>query len=318
MLRRIFGGIALILLLGCSHLAVAALPGFSNVIYFGDSLTDMGNEVAPVQVPCVLVNAPITSSTGTNGGNTWANINSSGFFATPSKLGGNDWAVAGSETNNMLYQQVPAYLATVGGVANPSTLYVIWGGANDILDRIFNANPHLRVAAGIVIEQGMANILRMLINLYDAGARHFLVIGVPNIGLAPLASSTDPSLKEFLVGSLHPEQAQVAQASLTWNGALFSTINSPETSAPVLFFKLKHPDADVFVWDPNPLLNQAVSDPPSLGFPATINGFPNNQEISCPSGMNPDLFIFFNFLHPTSRAHTLIAQSIRATASPFP
>jgi outer membrane lipase/esterase len=332
MLRKMLhSAVILLLLLSCT-LANAALPGFSNIIFFGDSLTDIGNFVANPPVPCVEVNAPVTSLTGLNAGNTWANINSQGFFATASKFGGNDFAVVGSETTNVLYQQIGLPTAPVPGSylyrlaatntrADPNALYVIWVGANDILDRIFNPNPALRIDPGIVVAQGMNNILRMLVNLYSVGARHFLIIGVPNIALAPIASSTDTSLSLLLVGSLHQQQAAVSAASIAWNQALFSPVNVPSQGAPLIFFKLSHPDTEVLVWDPSFLLQTVVANPALYGFPPTINGFPNNQEIACrPPNFpqqDPNNFIFFNFLHPTSKAHTIIAVGARMLAQEF-
>lgn len=332
MLRKMLHSAILLLLLFSCTLANAALPGFSNIFFFGDSLTDIGNGVENPPIPCIDVNAPITSLTGLNAGNTWANINSQGFFATPSKFGGNDFAVVGDQTSRVLYQQIglpyaPApgsylfRLAQTHTLADPNALYVIWAGADDIIERIFNPNPVQRVAGGIVIAQGMNNIQRMLVNLYSVGARHFLIIGVPDIAIAPIASSTDTSLSRLLVGSLHQQQSAVQFASLSWNAALFSTQNVPSQGAPLIFFKLSHPDADMYTWNPNTLLYIVAGNPSQFGFPNQINGFPNNQEISCrPPGFpqqDPNNFIFFNFLHPTSKTHTIIAVGVRMMAQAF-
>jgi phospholipase/lecithinase/hemolysin len=80
-----------------TQVATALLPSYSHIYYFGDSFTDMGNYVEANPTPCVNVSAPVTNTlSGSNAGSTWANNNSAGFSASASKLGGNDWAVAGA------------------------------------------------------------------------------------------------------------------------------------------------------------------------------------------------------------------------------
>lgn len=307
------------------NFAQAALPTYSQYVYFGDSLSDMGNFVQNNPLPCVDLSAPVTNSIangGTNAGNTWANITTQGFVATPSKSGGNDWAWSGAETGNQLYtdtgpqlsptqglqNQVAQYLARVGH-ANPGALYVIWAGSNDILDLVFAEGK----SPVTVISSGTSNIGAAMATLANAGAKNFLVIGVPDISLTPIA--TNPNVNSSMrIGILHSFSSQLSTVCNDWDDLLFSR------SGPLAAVKKQFPLVTIYTYDVRPLIASVTSNPTAYGFPTTIGGLPNNEVAYCSSSTsdnNPDDYIFYNFIHPTSKAHTIIAESIRAGAQAF-
>lgn len=309
-------------MLACaSTLSFASLPSFSNYYFFGDSLSDAGNFVVPAGTAkdCVNVDAPVTNTTGgTNPGKMWTqDLDSS---ASASKNGGNDYAVAGyetganqSNTNQGVVGEVDQYLSQHPS-ASSSALYVIWGGANDILQRTVKAPGESGSVEppATVINQGMANITSIVNKLYAAGARHFFIIGMPDVSKAPLVSgkfSIFTSPKSH-IGVFSLYAAQLAQTSQDWNSSLSSTLSS---------LKQAHSDIVIYTWNPYSLLDDVSANPSNYGFPSTVGGKANNTVAICSTTLdtsaNPDDYIFFNFMHPTTKTHALIAQYASSDAT---
>jgi outer membrane lipase/esterase len=131
--RHLAGAIAAGLLISAS----AAASQFSQVIVFGDSLSDNGN-ISLATNPALQPPLRFTTNPGLVGIEHVASH--LGFTLQPSLTGGTDyaWGGAGVLTNSpgtpasvpTLTAQVGAYLA--GGTVDSHALYSIWGGANDI------------------------------------------------------------------------------------------------------------------------------------------------------------------------------------------
>jgi phospholipase/lecithinase/hemolysin len=81
-----------------------------------------------------------------------------------------------------LFRQVDFYLSESGGLADPQALYFFLGGGNDLRDAARIANPASRMLAA---QQAGANIAYSVRDLYAAGARQFVLINSPDIGLIP-------------------------------------------------------------------------------------------------------------------------------------
>ena len=332
--------------------ACAALPGFTTMYVFGDSLSDAGN-FTNGGYPTVN-NAPITNSVaqgGTNAGKLWDMSGAVGIFnVTPSNQGGTDYAWAYAQTGSQtvtapipipnpsnpskpnyitlptlgLQNQVGQYLAR-NGRANPAALYVIWAGSNDILDLIFNpANPQNPAQ---VINNGMINIIAAVSNLYQAGARNFLVIGVPNIALTPISAPNASATEQATgIGVLYGPNGSLAtalsNACNSWDAILFANGTTPATG-PLHYLKRVLPGINLYAWNPA-TLSSVLLNPTSAGFPATTynrNGSPgpNNQTTLVYGTLtgqdsNADDFLFYNFIHPTGKAHLVIAQAIASNA----
>src|SRR5215469_9046764 len=119
-----------------------ALAGYSNLVVFGDSLSDPGNNavvlapnVTPVPIPgnSFIPVFPYTSGRYTNA-QVWAQMlaSSLGRSANPSLLGGTDYAFGGALTGPVsqltppsLEAQVALFLSQHDGVAPSDALYVI-------------------------------------------------------------------------------------------------------------------------------------------------------------------------------------------------
>ena len=131
--RVLAGAIAAGLLVSAS----AAAGQFSQLVVFGDSLSDNGNISLATQ-PALQPPLRFTTNPGLVGIEHVADH--LGLTLAPSLTGGTDyaWGGAGINTNSpgtpaavpTLTAQVDAYLA--GGNVDGRALYSIWGGANDI------------------------------------------------------------------------------------------------------------------------------------------------------------------------------------------
>ncbi len=89
--------------------------------------------------------------------------------------------------------EVGDYLAS-SPVADPNALYVVWGGANDIL--YYGNTPVLPVCASSAnpfICSAVTNTTNSIAALLAAGAKHILVPNLPDIGKTPSALAGGPA-----------------------------------------------------------------------------------------------------------------------------
>lgn len=296
----------------------SALPSdFSNIFVFGDSLSDIGNFKAK-KSNCLLpagTSAPVTNKTGgAFPGKIWVNFLFQHYGFVPQRGSknhpeGNVWSYAGDLTLGVVIQ-IENYLAE--NSVDPNALYVIWAGSNDSFRLLpENQPPGHPVTPPEVVLQGIMNIYGGISDLYSKGARRFLVIGMPDASLTPgviFQSREMPAL----IPQLHA-------LSLGWNQALFSPDASSPGRAPLAYLKKLHSDIEIFTWDPNRLLDAVTKNPAAYGFPPLIIGQRNNHLFWCGPfmGEDPDLFIFFNGIHPTSHAHSVIATTVLNEAVKF-
>ncbi|MEJ7609288.1 MAG: SGNH/GDSL hydrolase family protein, partial [Bryobacteraceae bacterium] len=189
---------------------------------------------------------------------------------------GNNYAVGGARTDHSgalgllnyalptgIAAQVDFYLTRTGNLADPGGLYFILGGGNDLRDAARIADPTQRMLAA---QQAGANLAYSVRDLYLAGARQFVLINSPDVGLIPetlgdglsaagtdasiqfntwyglygdyLRSVPDFSLQYFDLFSLHREL--VAQYGMD---AVRTCKSTPSTCDSSLFFDSVHPTA---------------------------------------------------------------------------
>lgn len=206
--RHLVGAITAALL----YSATAAAANFSQVIVFGDSLSDDGN-ISLATAPTVQPPLRFTTNPGTVGIEHVAG--NFGFTLQPSLLGGTDfaWGGAGVLTNSpgtpaavpTLTSQVGAYLA--GGTVDSHALYSIWGGANDIFYAATSAG-----AAATAQQLIAQNIAAQIAQLQGAGLPQAQIDALtPQITQAVTAAVTQQVQAAAGVSSLMTaEQAQAA------------------------------------------------------------------------------------------------------------
>jgi outer membrane lipase/esterase len=265
---------------------------YTQLIAFGDSLSDTGNvsfltggvPFAPY-APGRFSNGPVWIETLA------ANL---GLSANAALTGGTNWAFGGAPTGLPFVTSVPRlteqvstyYLPSVGGVADPNALYVVWGGGNDVRSGSITGS--------------VGNISSIISTLAAAGATNFLVPNLPNIGLTPEAIAGGP--------------ATVAGAtflSTTFNSQLAAATASLRTTLGVNII-----DVDVFAF-----LNNVIGNPSLFGITNTTarcytgaTGVGGGGTVCA----NPNEYVFWDGIHPTAAAHAALGQFATAAVIPVP
>ena len=189
----------------CLTLATAATAqSFSNTIFFGDSTSDNGRyKYIPSFVGGSLASQGAYT---TNPGSEWTNTLGSkfGVAVAPSDApgGGNDYAAGGARvsytatnSNQVSAQsQVTAYLASTGGRADPSALYTVWIGGNDLGATVTGGLGNIVNPLNTAGIAELANqTVSIVAQLQAAGAKYILVpnlIGAENSTLTTALGST--------------------------------------------------------------------------------------------------------------------------------
>lgn len=277
---------------------ILAVPGFaqaaaySQLVAFGDSLSDTGNVFAVTGTP-----VPPYYDGNYSNGPVWVDRLAQ-MLGLPQPMAsqtpllpvnmGTNYAWGGARTTitsngiPSTQTQVATYLGEVGGAADPNALYTILTGGNDING--FNGTSYgfPQLAADGMAVALLANDLAL------AGAQHILVLNVPDLGLAPIADGNE-GFATFLTSSFN----EALEGGLT-------ALASPYVSF-----------LDVFTTS-----QQIAADPGAYGL--------TNVEDNClvdtggAGGAICDSYLFWDSLHPTAAGHELIAQAAFAAVIPIP
>ena len=196
-------------------LAAGAQAGPYTAEYvFGDSLSDNGN-LAEVFYRQNLPNPPSYQNAFTNGPTAvqvlagglglslrpslWATAfqDTFGLYGGAGFVPGTNYAVAGATSAASpvggipginLPQQVAAFGAATQLKADPNALYVVMIGGNDVRNAALQGTGAAAVTAGVQTE------LAAIQALAGEGAKNFLVVNVPNVGIIPEFAQDHPAL----------------------------------------------------------------------------------------------------------------------------
>jgi phospholipase/lecithinase/hemolysin len=293
----------------------AQAPTFTQVIVFGDSLSDDGNIAHRVRdtfgfsYPSSNFDYSdyrFTDDTNTSPAanlyvGTWHEQLEKTFLglavAKNSLDGGTDYAFGGATTkdgtqdrtiiNNPfpfgggdftitidnMGKQINDYLAS--HAVDPNALYILWGGGNDLFDD-FSASSVTNTATRV----GM-----LIIRLANAGARNFLVPNVPPLGAVP-NSFGDPN-----------RVAGLDQASASYRTQLSSAIGSVINGFAGNGITIHVYNLDVWLG-----LIRVLGQPAKYNFVNTIDSAQGA------SGVNPDQYLFWDDIHPTTGGHHELAN----------
>lgn len=271
-----------------------------DLVVFGDSLSDTGNfsilNGGMFPPPNLYYQGRISN------GPIWTD-----YFApsvglqppTPALNGGTNFAFNGSRAIGVspygtpdLATQVGQYLLLNGGVADSSDVFVIWAGANDIYFGSAFGEPY-------AIENALLSIESSVRSLYAAGARKFIVLNLPPLGDTPyfegageIATQLDWAAFQFDVGlwvalwfaECDLKGIEIAQVDMF---SLFSTVKRNPRR-----FQIDNTEVACTIFDP------------TLG----------SIGIALRPGTNPARSLFWDGVHPTSRAHEIIASRVKQVA----
>jgi len=169
-------------------------------------------------------------------------------------------------------QQISDYLATKPKITG-KTLFVVWGGANDLLQATSESD---------IIDAGINQAINIQ-TLIDAGATRFIIPNLPPLGLVPRLNGSPTT------------SVPATQASALYNEILSLAITVIRD-----FNHGKHLELaqlDVFS-----LFNKIVASPSKYSL---VNVTASSQGVP----VDPDTYLFWDDLHPTTRGHNILATT---------
>lgn len=312
------------------QVATAAAPSFSNVFFFGDSLSDTGNTKALFQPFGVSVPNPLDGPYAGgrfSNGPVWTEYLASGLglagAADSYLVGGNNFAYAGARTTGSAPEVTPAFDKVIPGTlfqvqsiwgaavpaADPDALYVVVAGGNDMRDARTIAPGTNALNTGyrqLAAEAAIANLQSSLGLLAQRGARHVLVSNLPDLGATPEAVFTEFAVPGTVAASTDATNrfnALVPQL-LTYGASVGLTVSFLDMAGATAAVRA-NPSAFG-------ITNTSL---PCAGF-ALDDGGMGLSTTSCNASL------FSDILHPSSRGHQLIAgaafQALGVTPVPEP
>jgi outer membrane lipase/esterase len=311
--KRLLPALLLSLFAGAAAPSTQAAQ-FSNVVVFGDSLSDAGYYrpfLASLGLPPQVV-ATLGRFT-TNPGPVWSELVSQfyGFTPAASNAGGLIFAQGGARVaqssastppgsaQRPVSTQINEYLGANGGVADPNALYAVWIGANDIFQNL------AALQAGAIDQAALqTNVLGaataeigQIGRLQAAGARYILVFGLPNIGATPA-----------FAGSASTSSA-VTQLSAGYNTTLFSGLAGAGIRViPVdTFSLLAEIGANPAAYGFTNVTSFACGPFPPITTASTISSqFCGPTNLVAPNAAQT--YLFADSVHPTTAAQAIVAQ----------
>jgi|SRR5262245_40327239 len=311
--------LAVILLL--ASLLNQASAGYTNVFFFGDSLTDTGNvneqykliNPKPPGFPAVVPGPPYDPGGRASNGPLYADrlAERLGFDATASLRGGDNYAFGGARTRYEspfgppflgIRDQVNTFISRPGA-ADSGALYVVWGGANNLQDILLGRTTDLLGNPIPSVGQTIGDLSSMISDLYGEGARSFLVPNLPNLGLVPRVRE---------LGPLAQGQAQLLTTA--FDTGLNNALDGLEATLAGI---------DIIRFDVSSVFNAIVANPPAFGFSNVTNRCYTGDDLTFTGGgtvcANPATFLFWDGIHPTTTAHQLLGDlMLAALAVPEP
>lgn len=192
--------------------------------------------------------------------------------------------------------QIDAFTAlSTFSPANPDALYVVWVGGNDYNEAILNPTGLGDALIEQLPDAVTDNILSGLTQLSGLGAQEFLVVNLPSLGASPFASRLDVLTNQNVSTAL-------SQLSDAHNELLAAKLN---------IFGQSQPEANVTLLDANTLFADVTANPEAFALTnATASCLTNFRPTFQFDGIcdNPDEFLFWDDVHPTTAASQLISD----------
>jgi len=190
-----------------------------------------------------------------------------------------------SEEIDALLNEFPAGL-------NPDSLYVVWAGANDFFLGLVQPEN-----LSSILAQTVANVGESVCRLSAAGARHFVVGNMPDIGLTPLAQSLGPEY-----------QAQFTQVIAQFNAGLTQAVTSLEGYCA----------ESITIFDTYQVLQKVSTNPKTYGLKngtdACLTFDAEDNPLIC---KKPDKYLFWDSVHPTTAGQEILANEFLTTVCGF-
>ncbi|MBK2124207.1 SGNH/GDSL hydrolase family protein [Fangia hongkongensis] len=198
------------------------------------------------------------------------------------------------DANIESYNQIDNYLSGHNHVADSSAIYILWGGANNILKAQGSPNTLPEVAINAA-----KDIAYDVEYLYQKGARKFIILNLPNLGLTPSATENGKN----------PENKALSSIAELYNTTLQSALGALKLSG------LSYQYIDTYT-----LLSNIVADKSITSFGKEYT-FTNVTSAACAkltdSAINciPETskltgYVFEDGVHPTTTVHQIIRNYV--------
>ena len=291
--KKLLAFVATLLTLCVGPALADTAHGFTDLVIFGDSLSDPGNRFAVTGETANPPFDPVPSAAyGVGGhhfsnGRTWVEVMAQDLGLTESAKPAHrdpaygNYAYAGARarpyapTAPSFGDQVAQWIGDgkcTPGVPQNDTLFVVQFGGNDLRDLL--EAPGNGQDPGAIIPGAIEAIATNIGVLRFCGAEHFLIANVPDLGKTPLVPAPAKPLVSFI--------AQQFNTNL---------------------------DATLHLFHPG--LNRGTVD--LFGFLNTVQGFDNVQAPCLSFGVTEgafckdrDSYLFWDAIHPTKRAHAIL------------
>jgi phospholipase/lecithinase/hemolysin len=255
----------------------------SEIYVFGDSLSDTGNLFAIAEYP---PSPPYFEGRFSNG-LVWVEYLAARLGLDYHQQTNFAWGGALTGSGNFINPLLPGLKDQINQyinntpAADPNALYFIWAGANDFFAADFTqTNPQTVVTAAV------ANIVEAVESFVDHGAQHVVVLGLPDIGKTPEIQQLEISV-----------QLLFSQISQAFNGMLAQNLSQlPEAIYIDIYSRF----------------NEIIDNPAKFGL--------DNVTEACLFTLcdDPATYLFWDGVHPTTRTHQLIANTVYRTIKALP
>ncbi len=305
-------------------LCAAWASAVDNLVVFGDSLSDNGNAVAALAsvgqtlgnyAPNALTDGPNTNPPTTGPFGLWVDqfaskfglpdpkpviVNTAGGLTLNPQ--GTNFAVASAQTGHnpsfslsapptsanvpWTTDQVGLFNSLNGSSASPGSLYSFWAGSDDISNAL-STNPLTVVSAA---QNAANNIESNIRTLAGEGGRYFLWFNLPPLGDTPAVRAFGPL---------------ATLAANTAASAFNDQMNDDITSLLSTISNIAIIGVDV-----HGAFEQIEGNPQAFGF-TNITDPAQGQSV------DPNQYLFWDTLHPTTAADALVADLAVRDASAF-
>jgi phospholipase/lecithinase/hemolysin len=274
---------ALLLTVAFICVAQAASTPFTHVYTKGDSLSDAGGRLYQLSGGVLPPSPPYCDGRFSNG-KVWVEYLVEGLgmdfvaadcYATGGAMTGSDNYKDGvaNQTYPGLQDEVTSYSLEHSVADANGALFIVWAGANDFFYALEN-----RVPPNQLIQQGVVNTLTAVQRLWMAGAREIMVVDIPDLGITPFGRSTGAG-------------SSITSLVMAYNQVLAQGLDALEQAG------IKTIRFSSFA-----VLREIVNDPAKFGFA-------NVTDQLLGVSANPDTYLFWDQVHPTTRGHQLLADA---------
>ena len=294
------------------------LSGFSQMVVFGDSLSDVGNDASWASLEGFKTSngrftSDPTSTPPSAGTGVWHEVLADQLGiarATTPSTGGQDWAyggaVTGSGTQDLgivhnVGQQVSDFFGQAM-VFPSNTLYTIWAGGNDLIAAADNAGQtagiHQFESTAVTAVTNITTYINQLISNPSSSAKFIVWPNLPELDEIPHAQ-----------GAYNPNDMDSGY-SLSVNAALADAVQTFNTDWALELGQLQrnNPTVTFYGLDVHSLFNEMLNGTyPGYQFTNTVSeAWPDATLTHVASA---DSYLFWDGMHPTEKAHQLLGDA---------